>query len=353
VEGAVFADGVAEEEVEDAAGVGPGLAQAEGESGGAGLFVGTDGGVELVVEVGCLDGADGFEVFGSRMGGPVEEVASSVDAVEGDLVGAEDEAGALVAGVGDGGHVSPGVGGVAGVDADGGSVDASEGFSGLDFTGGSAGVSEDELVGGEGDGFSDGGGEDAFGEGGGGGVGGLVGGGGEEGLGEGIDPVVVGGPVSGGEVVEFVLVEEFGEEGARTVDGVGVTVFALALDAVVDGLAEEGMGLFGADEAEEVPGAVGEDGAVDLGVVLDGVEEFVEGVVGAFEGEGGEGGFGSGDVSVADGVAEGVSAGAVGGELAEGIDGVEDFVGGASEFLDPVGVAVEDLEHGQRAAVHG
>ena len=112
------------------------------------------------------------------------------------------------------------------------------------------------------------------------------------------------------------------------------------------------MGLFLADDVEQLPGAVGEDDAVDLGVVLDGDEQAVERLVGRDGGDRGEGALGLVHVLAAHGVAEGLARVVPGREHAR-LDRVQHFRGAAAVFLDAVRVAVEDLEHGQGAAVFG
>src|SRR5207253_2151355 len=78
-----------------------------------------------------------------RAGGPVEEVAAAIGAVVGDLERAQDQAGDGVARVADARHVAPGVGRVAGVDADRVAVDAAQRLVRLDLAGRPAGVAED------------------------------------------------------------------------------------------------------------------------------------------------------------------------------------------------------------------
>ena len=112
------------------------------------------------------------------------------------------------------------------------------------------------------------------------------------------------------------------------------------------------MGLFLADDVEQLPGAVGEDDAVDLGVVLDGDEQAVERLVGRDGGDRGEGALGLVHVLAAHGVAEGLARVVPGREHAR-LDRVQHFRGAAAVFLDAVRVAVEHLEHGQRATVFG
>ena len=48
------------------------------------------------------------------------------------------------------------------------------------------------------------------------------------------------------------------------------------------------MGLFFADHAEEVPGAIRQDDSMDFGVVLNGEQEIIESFVGRAPGERGK-----------------------------------------------------------------
>src|ERR1043165_9617181 len=64
----------------------------------------------------------------TRIGLPVEEIASPVGAVEGDLPRPHDEADDAIAGVADPGQVAPRIRGVAGVNADGIAVNTTNRF---------------------------------------------------------------------------------------------------------------------------------------------------------------------------------------------------------------------------------
>ena len=130
----------------------------------------------------------------------------------------------------------------------------------------------------------------------------------------------------------------------------GVVPLALALDAVADRLPEQRVGVLGADQAEEVPGAVGQDGPVDLGVVLDGHEQVVERVVRPASAR---------TAKVASAASMSLARTASrsasppprsAGRRRGGLDGVEDFPARSAVFLDAGGVAVEDLEDRQGAA---
>src|SRR5687768_4013921 len=92
-------------------------------------------------------------------------------------------------------------------------MDTSKRFAGDFFARGATVIAQDELIGGESDGFAEDGGRDAFGEGGGGCFGGLRCGAFEQSLAELIDPGVVHLASAGGAIEEFVLFEEFWQQG--------------------------------------------------------------------------------------------------------------------------------------------
>ena len=71
-----------------------------------------------------------------------------------------------------------------------------------------------------------------------------------------------------------------------------------------DRLAEQGVGLFFSDEAEQIPGAIRKDHAMHLGIVLHFHQERVKGVFGRFLGEGGKRLFGREHILCASGFAE-------------------------------------------------
>src|SRR5258705_8609830 len=104
---------------------------------------------------------------------PVEEIAAAVDAVEGDLVAAQNQTCEGVSWIAHAGEVAPGVGRVAGVDADGVAVDGADGFVGGFVAEGAADVAENELIGGQRNGLAQCGWREALGQGGGDGGGGL------------------------------------------------------------------------------------------------------------------------------------------------------------------------------------
>ena len=148
----------------------------------------------------------------------MEEVAAAIDAVAGDLVAAQDQAGGRVPRVGRAGHVPPGVDRVAGVDADRVAVDAARAACPADFPARvPAGVAEDELVRGQRDRLADARRVDPLGQRRGGGVGGLLGRRLEDRLAHPVDPVVVRRPRARRLAEQVVLVEQPGQEDARLV----------------------------------------------------------------------------------------------------------------------------------------
>ena len=91
--------------------------------------------------------------------------------------------------------------------------------------------------------------------------------------------------------------------------------------------------MVGADQAEQVPGPIGEDRPVDLGVVLDGREQVVERLGRPAPGQDGEGGLGPVHVLGADGVAEGLGRRACpSGRHLSGLDRVQDLLLGPAVF---------------------
>src|SRR5262245_15616070 len=105
----------------------------------------------------------------------MEEIATALGAVEGNLICSEDEAGHGISTIGDAGEVPPCTGGVAGVNTDAVSVHTAGRFAGHFMLGEASNVAQDELIGGERDGFADFAGIKSFGQGGGGCVGGFFG----------------------------------------------------------------------------------------------------------------------------------------------------------------------------------
>ncbi len=145
---------------------------------------------------------------------------------------------------------------------------------------------------------------------------------------------------------ELVLVQQLRQHdaGGRARPGVVAAPAHVVLDAVMHRLAQQHAGVFHADDAGQGPGAVRQHDAVDLQFLLNGGEKLVEGVDRfAVAGEGDEGAVGGGDVLVVHGVAQGVGAGLVGGQVGR-LDGTE-RVGpvGAAVALEAAGVAERGL----------
>jgi hypothetical protein len=85
MQGPVFADGKAEQECEDLAGAAAGRAELVDQSRSAGLIVASDGRFQLAQERIGRGRANRFEMLGSRIRRPVQEVAAVIDAIDGDL----------------------------------------------------------------------------------------------------------------------------------------------------------------------------------------------------------------------------------------------------------------------------
>ena len=119
-------------------------------------------------------------------------------------------------------------------------------------------------------------------------------------------------------------------------------------------LAQQHLGVVHADDAGQGPGAVRQHDAVDLQFLLNGGEQLVEGVVElAVAQRAAKVLVGGGHVLAVHGVAQGVGAGLVGGQVGR-LDGTE-RVGpvGAAVALEAGRVAVEDFEDRQRPAFLG
>ena len=243
----------------------------------------------------------------------MEEVAAAIDAVVGDLEGAQDQAGDRVPRVRGAGHVPPGVGRVAGVDADRVAVDAADRLVRLDFPracgrrrGARAGWRPARSPRRR-----------------------------QSGAIPSASAAAAASAACSGVASKMVLLIRSTQpsSAARVPSGLPtrwywssslgkrtrgrsmlrrVIPVALALDAVADRLAQERVGVLGADQGEQVPGAIGQHDAVDLGVVLDGEQDVVERLVGPAAGERGEGPLGQVQVLAADGVAERLAAGLAG-----------------------------------------
>ena len=209
VERAVFAHGVAQQQVEHRTRGVAEFAVAAHDGRGVGLEVLADGFIGFAQERVGLGGFDLVEMPLHRQRRPVQEIAAARGAVEGDLIRAENEAGEGVSGVAHAGQVAPGARRIAGMHADAVAVDAAERFARRLSLRRPAPVAQDKLIGRERNRFADRGGRKTFGERGGGGFGGLFGCGFENGLAEFIHPFVFGGASAGRAVQGVCVVRAF------------------------------------------------------------------------------------------------------------------------------------------------
>ena len=87
----------------------------------------------------------------------------------------------------------------------------------------------------------------------------------------------------------------------------GMLVAAFGVDAVMNGLAEQSVRLLLANEAEEIPGAVGHHHAVHFVVIMHGVQDCIEGILGGGCRQRGEHRLGPFQVLVAHRIAKGLA----------------------------------------------
>ena len=279
-------------------------------------------------------------------GRPVQEVAATLRAVERHLIRAKNQAGVGVSGITHAGHVAPGIGGIAGVNADAVAMHAAGRFAEAFLGGRASVVAEHQLVCGERKRLSHGGRRHAFRKRGGHGVGGLRRRRFEKRLAHFIDPLVLGGAGARRAAQQLVLLQHFRQQRARLVPG-GVAITGFRLEAVAHRLAEQRVRLLLADDVEHVPAAVGENHAVYLRVVLHGVEQVIESVFRRNLRERGKGLFRTRHVFASHGVAQRFAADAIFDQRGR-LDGMQHFVLASAFFLDAIRVSVKHLEHGQR-----
>src|SRR6185503_5346838 len=117
------------------------------DGGGARLPLLADRAVELAAERLRIRRRHERQVVGRRLRLPVEEVAAAGDAVEGDLVRAEDQAGEPVPRGADAAHAAPRARGIARVDADRVAVDAADRLARPLVAGRPPLVAQEQLVG--------------------------------------------------------------------------------------------------------------------------------------------------------------------------------------------------------------
>ena len=118
MERAVFAHGVAQEQVEHGTRSVAEFAVTTHDGCGVGLEVLADRIIGFAQERVGLGGFDFIEVPFDRERRPIQEIAAARRAVEGNLIRAENEAGEGVSGVADAGEVAPGARRIAGMHAD-------------------------------------------------------------------------------------------------------------------------------------------------------------------------------------------------------------------------------------------
>ena len=156
VQGAVFADGVAQQQFEDRPGRTIQLAVAMDQGAGPDLIVAADRRFRFGQQMRPGHLADLLQVIRMRPGLPVQEIAAPVHPVQRHLVRPQDQAGDRIAAVARPDHVSPGVGRIAGMHADRIAMDAPLGLVRLSTSAGSStDVAEDQLIGRQGDRLAD------------------------------------------------------------------------------------------------------------------------------------------------------------------------------------------------------
>src|SRR5262249_51859477 len=130
----------------------------------AALVLGLQRRLGLAQQAGGVGGLDLLDVLGTRVGLPLQELASAVDTVQCHLERAEDQTGRLVPGVADARDVAPGVGRVQGVYADRVAVDAAERLAGAGLVLRPALVAQQQFARRHRDGLADAVGQDAIGQ---------------------------------------------------------------------------------------------------------------------------------------------------------------------------------------------
>ncbi len=185
--------------------------------------------------------------------------------------------------------------------ADGVAVDTASRFA-RTFRAGPAVIAQDQLIGGQGYCLKQLGAGKAFGERCGDGVGCLRRAALEDRLAHFLQPAVIPGTSARFAAQQSVLVEEPWDQRADAAQALGITL-RFRLHAVAHGLAQQGMRLFGANDAGQVPGAIRQYHPMDLAGILHGNENTVEGRVRAGR-QGGIGAFGVGYLGAAYGIAQ-------------------------------------------------
>src|SRR5216683_7381600 len=121
---------------------------------------------------------------------------------------------------------------------------------------------------------------------------------------------------------------------------------ALAIDAIPDRLAEDTVCLLLARHVEQNPSAPGENDAMDVHFILDGelkmVERFTRGLVD----QSSKDLFRSRLIRCTRGLAQAFAIEAMWSKC-RSLNGVQQFLSASAFLLDPVGIAIEHLQHGQ------
>src|SRR5262249_15146064 len=113
----------------------------------------------------------------------------------------------------------------------------------------------------------------------------------ENGLAELIHPMIFGSPRSRISIVQFVLIEQFGQQGAGLIPSAAVGP-GFGLNTITDGLSQERMRVLLADKIQQIPGAIREYYTMYFSCVLNRVEEVIKGITCAGLRECGEEAFG-------------------------------------------------------------
>src|SRR5207244_178600 len=211
VKRAVFAHGIAQQQVEQRPWSVPQFAVAMNDGSDVGLKVLPDRFIGFVQESRGIGRLDLVEVIAKRERFPIEKIAGPCDAVESNLVSSGNQASKSVSGIADPRQVAPGAGRIAGMDSDAVAVDTPRRLARHFFAGCTAAISKDQLIGGQRDCFAELGGRETFGQRRRGGFSSLVGRGFENRFAELIEPLVFGHTSSWIAVQQMMLFEQPGK----------------------------------------------------------------------------------------------------------------------------------------------
>ena len=346
MQGAIFTDRVAQEQVEHSARSMAERAVAMNYGCGARLQILADALVGFLQQGLFLSGLDLLHMLLQRQRLPIQKIPAAGDAVQGDLIGAQNETGKSISRIADPSEIAPGTSGVTGMDADAIPVDAAERFARHLVARRPSMVPQNELVSGQRDGLADLPGSKAFGERIRSGLGSVFGRGFEDGLAQLLHPVIVADSSADGSVQQMMVLEHFGQERARLIAFL-VSRPGLSLDAIANGLTQESVGVLFTDEIEQIPGAIGKDHAMDFGVILHSLQQTIEGFFGTKRGHARKGTLGLGHILMMDGAPERFGRRQRTWSF-RGTDRTKDFFLASTLFLDAVGIAVKHFENRQR-----